>query len=157
MPMFKQLLMIWAAAGNVLDWSLLEKTWKVPCGPVAVARLCHLVKGPQRLKRLRKLVNDALALRGLPTTRLTIIPVPIPEMVAPARRRFAEALGQVMPRQVVECTARSAPIKTPGRMREMQKILIGKFSAACQKALCRMCSRAVLCREWRKPGMSPGS
>ena len=107
MPVFKQLLMIWAAAGNALDWSLLETTWKVPCGPVAVARLCHLVKGPQRLKRVRKLVNDALALRGLPTTRLTTIPVPIPEMVGPARRRFAETLGHVMPCQMVEwCMSR---------------------------------------------------
>ena len=41
----RQLLLIWAASGHEVDWALLEKTWKVPCGPVALASFLYMVRG----------------------------------------------------------------------------------------------------------------
>ena len=98
MPIFKQLLMIWAAAGNVLDWSLLEGTWKVPVWTGRSSEVVSRGEGPQKLKRLKKLVNEALASRGLLATRLTI------SRSHPcdgrAGQEAAEALG-LMPRHVL--------------------------------------------------------
>ena len=49
-PAVQQLFLLWAAAGNEIDWGLLEKCWKVPCGPVALAKLCHMAFAPQTPK-----------------------------------------------------------------------------------------------------------
>ena len=88
-PRFAQLLLLWAASGNKVDWDLVENLWQVPCGPVALAQRLHLVQGPHRLRRLRQLLDSALRLRGLPSTHVSFIKVPVAEMVPVVRANVA--------------------------------------------------------------------
>lgn len=88
-PRFAQLLLLWAASGNKVDWDLVEKLWQVPCGPVALAQRLHLVQGPHRLRRLRQLLDSALRLRGLPSTHVSFIKVPVAEIVPVVRANAA--------------------------------------------------------------------
>lgn len=74
-----------AASGNKVDWDLVEKLWQVPCGSVALAQRLDLVQGPYRLRRLRQLLDSALRRRGLPSTHVSFIKVPVAEMVPVVR------------------------------------------------------------------------
>ena len=106
-PAMQQLFLLWAAAGNEIDWGLLEKCWKVPCGPVALAKLCHMVKGPLRLRRLKGVLDRALLALGLPTTTPCIVPVPVADLLAPVRSQFASVLRQQFPHQIANwCMSR---------------------------------------------------
>ena len=100
-PAHKQLLMIWAASGHEVDWPRMERIWKSDCGPVTLARFWHLVKGPQRLQKLRQNLDQELRNRGLPATRPVFVPVPVKEMVTAARCQFAGSLRRSFPPSVV--------------------------------------------------------
>lgn len=106
-PRFAQLLLLWAASGNAVDWTLVEKHWKVVCGAVALASRTNLVQGPQRRVRLRRILDLALTARGLMTTHVVYIRVPVLELVPLARVTVSNAIHKSMhPEAAAWCMSR---------------------------------------------------
>ncbi len=90
-----------------MDWDLVETLWQVPCGPVALAQRLHLVQGPQRLRRLRQLLDRALRRRGLASTHVSFIKVPVAEMVPVVRANTAAIFRRYLtPVEATWCLSR---------------------------------------------------